>query len=198
MIHRLTFLALFAMVTFGSHAADIDGHFAIKGAGVQTCSKFIAAWDQGNTDLKQYAGWVAGYVTGTNQHVAKTYDTSPWQTTETLLGMMHVICGQLPPDTRFHDAVAQLLRQLWPTRLNGRSELQEVSWGNRSILVYRAVLDAAKARLTFLGYDAGSPGVDFDQKASEAFQAFQQERGLEISGLPDQKTLFELFIRKSK
>lgn len=189
---------LIAMTVFGADAADSDGNFAIKGAGVQTCKKFVEAWDKGNTDLRLYAGWIAGYVTALNQHNEKTYDAVPWQTTETLLGMTWSVCGQLAPDTHFLHAFDRMLSKLRSTRLGEKSDLVGVRRGERTIVVYHAVLDAAKARLTSLGHDAGPIGADFDQIASNAFRSFQEAHGLEPSGLPDQKTLFALFLGQPK
>lgn len=194
MIRKLNLAALIAVTALGADAAEKDGQFAIKGAGAQTCAQFIAAWDQGNTDLKQYAGWIDGYVTAVNQHVSNTYDTTPWQTTETLLGMTHSVCKQLAPKARFIDAMSLLLRQIWPTRLHEKSEFDEIRRGQRAMVVYRAVLDAVKARLTTLGYAAGPPGAAFDESMSNALRAFQGERGLQPTGLPNQKTLFALFF----
>ncbi|MDJ0738251.1 MAG: peptidoglycan-binding domain-containing protein [Gammaproteobacteria bacterium] len=198
MIRRLNLALLIAATAFGADAAEKTGQFAIKGAGAQTCGQFIAAWDQGNTDLKQYAGWIDGYVTAVNQHVDNTYDTTPWQTTQTLLGLTHSVCKQLAPQARFIDATSVLMRQIWPTRLPEKSELEEIRRGQRAMVVYRAVLDAAKARLGDIGYDAGSPGAAFDARMSDALRAFQDERGLEPTGLPNQKTLFALFFEQAR
>lgn len=189
--------ALFAAVVAPEHAAaaDADGKFAIKDAGAQTCGKFAAAWDEGSADIAQYAGWVAGYVTAFNQFNEGAYDLTPWQSTQTLLGMTYSICGQMEAETRFLDAFAALARQIAPMRLQTYSELEGVRRGERAMVVYDAVLGAAKRRLAAEGFEPGPDAAEFDQQASDAFAGFQEARGLEPSGLPDQETLFELFMK---
>ncbi|WP_340108834.1 peptidoglycan-binding domain-containing protein [Pikeienuella sp. HZG-20] len=187
--------AAFCIFGGAAHAADADGAFAIKDAGAQTCGAFLKAWDEGNRDLAQYAGWLSGYLTGLNQFTDGAYDLAPWQSTETLLGMTRSACGQVPEETRFLDAFARLIQQMAPMALSASSKLEGVRRGGRGFAIYSAVLDAAKRRLAAEGFAPGPVEAEFDQTASDAFLAFQKARGLEETGLPDQKTLFELFMR---
>lgn len=187
--------AAFCFFTGPAHAADASGSFAIKDAGAQTCGAFLKAWDEGNRDLVQYAGWISGYLTGLNQFTDGAYDLAPWQSTETLLGMTRSACGQLPEETRFLDAFQRLIQQMAGMALSASSELEGVRRGTRGFAIYKDVLEAAKRRLAVEGFDPGPIEAEFDQTASNAFLAFQKTRDLEETGLPDQKTLFELFMR---
>ncbi|QIE55948.1 peptidoglycan-binding protein [Pikeienuella piscinae] len=189
-------VAMTAFLHFSpARAADADGAFAIKDAGTQTCGAFLKTWDEGNRDLSHYAGWVAGYLTGLNQFTAGAYDLAPWQSTETLLGMTRSACGQMPEETRFLDAFARLIQQMAPMRLPAPSDLEGVRRGERGFVIYEDVLAAAKRRLAAEGFDPGPAEAEFDQTASDAFLAFQKAHDLEETGLPDQKTLFKLFIQ---
>lgn len=174
-------------------AADADGEFAIKGAGSQTCTAFTAAWDGGTADLALYAGWVDGYLTGVNQFTAETYDMAGWQTPETLLGLTRQICGAVPGETRFMDAFYQVQRLIAPTRLTAASPLVALTHQGQSLLAYEAVVRRMQDRLAALGYPTGTADGRFDPETAAAIVAFQTARGLPATGLPDQKTLFELF-----
>lgn len=176
-------------------AADANGDFAIKEAGSQTCENFMTAWDQNSPDMAQYAGWIAGYLTGLNQHAENVYDVAPWQSTGTLLGLTRSVCAQLPGETSFINATVRLVRELWGTRLTGKSELQGVRRDGKAIVIYDAVLTQAIIRLNAIGYDAGPADMEFSDDASRALLKFQADRGLTSTGLPDQETLFELFVR---
>lgn len=193
-LNRTLFLPAL-VVAASAHAADQAGEFAIKDAGAQTCEKFLVSWEQASSDLAQYAGWIAGYVTALNRFTPGVYDATPWQTSETLLGMTRSACGQLPGETRFHDAVERLLRELAPTALREASPLEGVRRGAAGTVAYAAVVTAMKRRLAAEGYDPGPADAPFDQRASDALLAFQSARGLTQTGLPDQKTLFELFMK---
>lgn len=193
----LAAFALFLAPPSSAMAADDDGAFAIKDAGAQTCGKFLTAWETSSSDLAQYAGWISGYVTGLNQFTDEVYDVAPWQSTETLLGMTRSVCGQMEAETRFMDAFAALTQRIAPMRLAASSPLEGVRRDGRALVIYEAVLAAARRRLAAEGFATGPEDAEFDQTASDAFSAFQQARGIEETGLPDQKTLFELFMRPS-
>lgn len=190
-----TAAAAFCLSGGAAQAADATGAFAIKDAGAQTCGAFLKAWEEGNRDLAQYVGWIAGYLTGLNQFTAGAYDLTPWQSTQTLLGMTRSACGQLPEETRFLDAFARLIQQMAPMSLRASSGLEGVKRGTRGFAIYKDVLEAAKRRLAAEGFDPGPIEAEFDQTASDAFIAFQKAHELEETGLPDQKTLFKLFMR---
>lgn len=191
------FAALLASAT-GAQGADADGHFAIKDAGAQTCGKFLTAWTEGTKDVGQYAGWIAGYVTAINQQQDGLYDLTPWQTTETLLGMTRSVCGQVPEETRFLDAFAGLIKRISPTRLTAKSELEGVRRGDQAAIIYKVILAEARIRLARAGHPSGDPNAPFDDVASNAFLAFQQAEGLPTTGLPDQQTLFALFMENGE
>lgn len=195
MRHFLKFFIIAAAAS-PAFAADKNGQFAIKGAGAKSCAGFVKAWDEGSPDLAQYGGWISGWITGLNQFAPGLYDAAPWQSAETLLGMTYSVCQQVPePETtNFLLAAGALMERLSSGRLPERSELEGVRRGNQGFAIYLAVLEAAVSRLNELGYEAGDPKAPFGEQASSAFLDFQKAGGLEPSGLPDQRTLFALFV----
>lgn len=175
-------------------AADADGQFAIKGGGQQPCASFLTAWDSRNSDLSLYAGWIDGYVTGLNQFTDNTYDLAPWQATETLLGLTQSVCAQAPEGTRFMDAFFQVVRLITPSRVTEQSPVIALVHEGQSTLAYGAVIERMKTRLRDLGHGDGlTVNAAFDPATAAAVSAFQTAEGLPATGLPDQRTLFQLF-----
>lgn len=175
-------------------AADSEGRFAIKGAGQQSCAKYREAWEQDSTDLGLYGGWIEGYLTGLNQFRDATFDITPWQTTETLLGATRSICQQLDAETKFMDAFYVVLRAFGPQRLAEETSARRLQWNGRSVVAYKGVLQRVQQRLVEAGYEPGPIDGEFRPETAAALAAYQKKEGLESTGLPTGETLFSLFV----
>lgn len=174
-------------------AADAAGQFAIKGAGAQTCTAFLASWDAGSPDLALYAGWIDGYLTGMNQTTPDTYDLASWQTAETLMGLVRSVCGAVPGETGFLDAFHEVQRLITPSRLTEVSPLVALVHEGQSTVAYAAVVQRVQARLAALGHAPGPADGTFRPETAAALAEFQATQTLPQTGLPDQRTLFALF-----
>jgi hypothetical protein len=192
---RLFFLTAALTLAQPLHAADATGEFAIKGAGLQPCGALAAAWDQQTADLGLYLGWIDGYLTGMNQHFDETFDAAPWQTSATLLGLTRELCRNEAGEARIMDVFNALMRDFLPARLRQQSPAQAVRRGDSAVALYTATIDAIERRLAEEGFDPGASDGGFDDATARAVEAFQADRGLEVTGLPDQQTLFALFVR---
>ena len=178
-------------------AADPQGQFAIKGGGQQSCGTFLTAWEERSSDLGLYAGWIDGYLTGLNQFTDSTYDLASWQTSDTLMGLTQSVCLQAPGETRFMDAFFQIVRVITPSRIMVQSPLVALIHEGESTVAYGPVIARLKARLEELGHgEMLTQGEAFDPATATAIAVFQEAEGLPATGLPDQRTLFELFHRR--
>jgi hypothetical protein len=189
-------LGLVILLGQSALAADVGGKFAIEGAGLQTCEAFVTAWGAGSSDIALYGGWIDGYLTGLNQFLPETYDLAPWQITQTLLGMTKSVCDQSDSDKRFIDAFFDVVRLLQPGALKRESGAIGLTHDGRSTVMYADIIVLLKARLIELGKLEATADSTFDSTTAEALKAFQSERGLVESGLPDQQTLFELLMKR--
>lgn len=178
-------------------AGDTGGNFALKGAALKSCADFTTAWDGKSPDIALYGGWIEGYLTALNQFREATFDLAPWQTTETLLGMTRSVCDQSGPETQFMAAFWIVVRSLQPERLDAGSEATALTQGGQTVVLYAAVAGRIDARLSVLGYETGATS-GFTPQTAQALMQFQADRGLPPTGLPDQKTLFELFRQVSQ
>lgn len=190
----ISVLALISHVTLALPvaAADADGNFAIKGGGVQTCAALQTAYQTQSGDLRLYAGWIDGYITGLNQFSNQTYDLATWQSADTVLALTHAACQQLPDDKRVFDAFIEVMRLLAPGRLQSEDSLIALVQGKEGTAVYDGVLRSAKARLKEAGFEPGALDSSFTSETAAAFQAYQKSQNLPETGLPDQQTLYAL------
>ena len=175
-------------------AADSNGEFAAKGAGRLTCEQYLGIREQKSRDYYVTAGWIEGYISGINALQPKTYDATPWQTTELVLGLLARAC-ESETDARILDLINRYLREVITLRLREKSELVTVSTGDAAVLIYREVLSMVQQRLEAINFDPGTTDGAPDNPATvAALSAFQKERGLPETGLPDQLTLLNLFF----
>lgn len=175
-------------------AADENGTFAIKGGGLQTCEAFITAMETRSPNLSVYGGWIEGFVTAQNMTIDGFFDLTPWQSAPTMLSLMQSACRQLPPETSFARTLNALLTQLRPNALTTQSEIVALGQSGETIAMYKAVLEVVQAKLAEQGSDITDPPGTFGETTSTAIERFQRGQGLDVTGLPDQETLFRLLL----
>ena len=166
----------------------------IRGAGRKTCGDYVAARDQRSTDLLIYGGWVDGFLTAFNQFQDQTYDVTPWQTTELILGMMEAFCRR-EPEEQFLNAFNKFIRDIFPLRSTEISQIVGLQHGDKKLYHYRQTLVLMEERLKALGYDPGPVDGTLTDASEHALLEFQGDKGIARTGLPDQRTLFELLLR---
>lgn len=198
MTARALFLAFtFALPAAPALASDAAGSFAVKDVGLARCGDFmdaVKAKDEGQ--VARYVGWLGGFLTATNQRVPETFDLTPWQNTRTLTAYLVNHCGK-NPDLRFGAAVVQLGAALHEDRLREKSDLVPIELDGQKHFVYREALRRTQAALADRGMYSGNLDGEFNEETRNALKAFQSEKALRDTGLPDQETLFKLLQNDS-
>lgn len=97
------------------------------------------------------------------------------------------------PDERFIDALNKLIVVLAPQRLTEESPLAAVTANGLNVLIYTAQIDRIVGELEAQGFLEAGAAQGLDDEGARALRAFQADRGLPESGLPDQATLNALF-----
>jgi peptidoglycan hydrolase-like protein with peptidoglycan-binding domain len=190
----LSFLALAlppAWVFPPALAADAEGRFMVKGGGRASCQIFLGAQQARSPEFVSLAGWIDGYLTALNQSEHATYDIAPWQGTELLLAAISSECRRDPAQS-FHTAAFRVTESLRAARLIEHSELVTATVGETSVVLYREVVRRIQERLRLRGLFAAEPDGNYDGRTIEAMKAFQAEKELPVTGLPDQVTLARL------
>ena len=98
---------------------------------------------------------------------------------------------------RFGEAVVRMAASLAPDRLNEKSELVAIEHEGKQHYVYKEMIRRTQTQLSELGMFSGDVNGEFNDATKQAVMAFQIDRKSPATGLPDQKTMFEL-MRKSK
>lgn len=176
-------------------AADEDGEFAVRGAGIADCSRYLEAREARSQQYFQFGGWMNGYLTGLNRLEEDTFDLVPWQNSDVLASALANYCSQ-NPDQSFHNAVVLLAETLKPQRIESRSERVAipVEGADQPLRIYRATLERVQRALNEEGYEVGPVDGEYGQATAQALRALQEDtEGLPVTGVPDQATMLRLF-----
>ncbi len=176
-----------------AHAVDGDGAFAIKGIAAERCQAFSEAYQNREESVLIFVSWVEGYLTAFNRFREQTFDAAPWQSPEVLLFLIHNHCQQVPDD-QLSTVVHELLNFLGQDRLTQLSELERATVGERSVTLYREIMRRVQQQLVDEGYLGGGVDGQFGPNTQSAIEAYQEANNLAKTGLPDQDTLFRMFI----
>lgn len=171
-------------------AADTDGNYAVKGAGIADCAAFNEAREAGGRQYYMFAGWMEGFLTAGNLYEEDTFDIAPWQNTDVLAAALDSLCKR-NPQQQFHLAAAGLMREFFPARLKQQSVPVVVGGEENGVVVYQEVLDRVTIRLRELDY-LGEDKVAGDATAT-ALGSYQEAMDIPVTRLPDQLTLLYLF-----
>jgi len=186
-------VALLVSLAGPAPAADPRGLFSVKGVGTADCQRYLNARKEGGREYFVFAGYLGGYLTAHNQLSEATFDIVPWQTIDTIAGMMSSFCAK-NPTANFAVAVTRLVKFLEPERLAVGSETVEAKVGTSGVTIYRETLRRAQMKLAEAGHYRGTPDGQFTPVTRAALEKFQSAKGLPKTGLPDQVTLLRLLL----
>lgn len=170
------------------YGMDSSNAYAIKGAGIAKCSKFIEFHQKKSDVYLVFGGWLEGYLTATNQQQTDTFDLAPWQSTQLLLLATESLCKQ-KPDMQFQEAVQVLIGQLAQQRITQGGKFVTID----SYIYQEEVVKRMKNALKSRGLYSGVGDGQYDDKLKAAVKQFQKGIKQPETGLPDQGTLYELF-----
>jgi len=179
------------LITQGAVAADSKGQFGIRGAGLITCAIYEKEREAKSEAYLMTAGWIDGYISGSNQYAPETYDLLSFETTELLTAILAKHCQTHPKD-RVFAVLKSLFEKLHQDRLQSLSQKTEVAMGERKVSLYVEVLKRVQEKLAARGLYKGKMTGDYDQPTIDAMKAFQTSAKLKATGFPDQLTLWQL------
>lgn len=190
---RFALLALL-LPMFNAFGADEAGSFAMKGAGFLPCKVYTNEREKRSNVYYMIGGWIEGYVTAHNKYVADTYDVLSFESLELLLAVIDNHC-RAKPDDLLYSVVNSMVIKLQPSRLQHQSRRVPIERDERKTTLYRETIRRIQRELAARGlYKDEITGV-FDDATKAAIIAFQSDSELEMTGFPDQTTLWRL-LRK--
>jgi len=117
MIRRMLLVtALTMFISIPVQAKDIDGQFAVFGAGSNSCEAYLKARASGR-GISAYVTWMEAYLSAFNLIVASTYNIAGTRNLEQMLKWTDGYCKDNPQDL-YVNAVAALTVALYPERQN--------------------------------------------------------------------------------
>jgi hypothetical protein len=178
-------------VAIPASAADSEGRFAVKGAGITQCERFLEEWEGRSNAFYAYGGWIEGYLTATNQYLPETYDIAPWETTTLLAALLAEHCRK-DPEMPFVRAVRAMVAAIRDQRLLESSVLIMADAGDQGVRVYREIIRRVQGQLAEEGLFDGEVDGLYTDATREAVRRYQAREAIEQTGLPDQATLTRL------
>lgn len=187
---------LLAALVLGSAAqgATNEGQYAVRGVGSTTCAEFLEELEASGGLPLRYVAWVSGYLTALNRDTPDTFDVSYIAENDDVLALASRIC-MTQSDILVETAVARLVNFMVDDRLEGSSNLTQLEVGDTRLTIRQSVYDAFVSVLVAAGYleEVG----EFDEGIRDAILAFQEDRDLSLTGLPDTNTLVAAFTPAS-
>jgi len=150
----LSSLTICMLITNTAFATDVNGKFAIKGVGNASCKDYVKVLVEDERQKFLFAGWINGYITAHNQHLAETFDITSWENIETLGNYLREHCKK-NPELSFFQATTQLVNQLHPDRIREFKGAENLTSGSQSLKSYIQVNQKVQKRLKELGFYEG-------------------------------------------
>ena len=175
----------------GVSAADSQGRFGIRGAGLISCATYDHERALRSKAYDVVAGWMDGYLTATNQFATRTYDAAPYQSTELYAALVEEYCKQHPAALVFA-VLNSLVKFTWNERLRTPSLKVPVEVAARKTSLYEEVIRQVEQQLARRGFYRGSITSTYGTAATAAMKAYQKSIGFTPTGFPDQATLWRL------
>jgi hypothetical protein len=184
--------ALMALTGVSAEAADSQGRYAAHGLGPVPCKRFVEMCEKGADECKLTGTWVAGFLTAFNALNKDTFDILPWQQPEVVAEGAFNLCRR-NPDAALVEAVTQVVKILYQQRIAAASERVQIGEGRNAAYLYKDTIRDLQERLIASGHLKGKADGAFGPGSKAALEAFQKDAGLEVTGVPNQRTLVALF-----
>lgn len=184
-------LAAIALAPEHPRAADSSGHFALRGVALATCEQFLQASEERQENILLAGGWLEGYMTAVNQLMPKTFDIAPWQNTDTILALVKHNCER-NRDQRFFAVVTAMIEFLAENRLQEQSDRVLAEADGQRVTIYAEIMRNVQQLLIDEGLLQGNADGQFGSQTKAALQEFQKKENIQVTGLPDQVTLWRL------
>ena len=190
---RKYLLITICMMAFSAQlsAADNQGQFALRGAGLIPCALLVQERKASSEVYLIAASWVDGYISGVNQYAPGTYDALSFETTELIMSIVDKHCKNNPRDPVF-GVINTLIKKLHTDRLVEKAEKTEWVAGERKVSLYTEVVKRAQQVLHNKGFYKDKIDGRQNKSMVEGLKQYQRSIELNATGFPDQLTLWRL------
>lgn len=175
-------------------AATTEGLFAARGIGAQACDSIGATAEEGrDAAVAALSTWIAGYVSHANRVTPDRFEVTPIVDNRVLAAIVVQLCAQ-NPTSLIENVFASVLDLTAAGGQATESDLIELRNGDAVTTLRAAALTQVQQALAGLDLLAQAD-VDgaYGPRTRNALTAFQEQRSLAPTGLPDPVTLLNLF-----
>jgi hypothetical protein len=190
-------VSLLLCVSTQASAADRAGNFSIRGLGSQPCGQVEASRGSGDDMYPVLRGWVNGYVTNVNATRDGVYDASGGLGIDTLMTLIGNVCRN-QGDQSLIQSLQDVLTILQPAALSARPEPVEITAGGRTFSLPRETLEFVQRELAELGFYTSVVDGLYGPGTRRAIEDFQRDRGLAVTGLPNDELIVRLAFSASR
>jgi hypothetical protein len=187
-------LSLAFMLPSATHAANEDGVFSVRGIGAFGCGDLVTAFrsEESTGAAERLVAWISGYLSHANRTHAAAYDVMPIQSIDGIATTVARLCDA-NQESPVEAVVHSVMTLLEPLALEQPEAPQEARNSEATVFIRPSVLASLQERLIARELlPAGSADGAFGPQTSRALTAFQEELGIERTGLPDAWTIFLL------
>jgi len=169
-----------------TQGADEQGQYYVKGLGSQSCEQYLIEMANASATHVMFRSWLNGYLTAYNTFVASTYDIAPASNVDGLANAMESICQNIL-EAMFASGAQALTDALVPQRQVAAVD----SSGGATTAADTGELSMAGVQqaLQDQGYFNGDVDGLFGPATGAAIEAYQSDKGLAVTGIPDAQTL---------
>lgn len=175
-------------------AATSDDAFAVRGIGAQSCARLTEALetDQADAARQTLSAWMAGWISHANRQTEDHFDVFPIQDLPGSAQIVGMLCKE-NPEALIDTVVSSVVTALIDQDGSAGSDMITVEAGGRKAILRAGVLKRAQEELVSLGMlEEEMADGTFGPASEAAFSAFQKDRKLGETGLPDTATLYLL------
>lgn len=192
--------ALTVMVSASeSPAADVDGLFAVRGIGGQTCSTFATLLQEEDDAVRQrnilsYINWTTGYMSYVNRTTEGIFDVSPVVEGRDLLQIILEQCRQ-NEEALFENVTFNVLSALAKGAVISSSPLVLVEGNGQSRQYRKETIASIQSALVEKGFLEGNPDGIVGPATLAAVSSFQESQGLPTTGFLDFATVVRALLQ---
>ena len=188
--------AVFLAAVPGAEASDINGDFAVRGVGAQSCATLTQQIEADPQTIPLVAAsWLMGYLTAINRTQDGTYDMMPVSDPAGIYQMVVGLCAA-NPDQLVEAVTDTVVRLVAPSRVTLASPIIETAAGEYRAALRQDVLRRMQLRLAELGYAVGNTGGNFDDATGAALSLYQTAENLPVTGVPDSATILRVLVEQ--
>lgn len=178
-------------------AADEQGRFAGHGWAAGRCDALVSAVNsEESVDRPLFVGWIAGYLTAANVYQPDTFDIAPLAPPEVIANVVLQQCDR-NPDAAVVEVMVAVANELEKQKLTSGRPVLDLEHDGRTVRIHQEIFRRTQGALKELGFYEGGIDGAYGPQSRRALTRFQEARGIEVTGLPDDRTLMQLFFNST-